>query len=75
VESRIETSRRKLLEGATAATFDGPKNNRLYMASSHSLYALYVEAHAPCRSPDQASSEFAWNAEAQGDRARDKRMD
>jgi len=25
--------------------FGGPKNNRLYMASSHSLYALYVEAH------------------------------
>lgn len=24
-------------------TFGGPKNNRLYMASSHSLYALYVE--------------------------------
>jgi gluconolactonase len=23
--------------------FGGPKNNRLYMASSHSLYALYVE--------------------------------
>ncbi len=25
--------------------FGGPKNNRLYMASCHSLYALYVEAH------------------------------
>ncbi|GGH60945.1 gluconolactonase [Comamonas phosphati] len=25
--------------------FGGPKNNRLYMASSHSIYALYVEAH------------------------------
>jgi gluconolactonase len=25
--------------------FGGPKNNRLYMAASHSLYALYVEAH------------------------------
>lgn len=25
--------------------FGGPKNNRLYMASSHSVYALYVEAH------------------------------
>ena len=25
--------------------FGGPKRNRLYMASSHSLYALYVEAH------------------------------
>lgn len=24
--------------------FGGPKNNRLYMASSHSLYALYVDA-------------------------------
>ncbi len=25
--------------------FGGPKNNRLYMASCHSLYALYVESH------------------------------
>jgi len=25
--------------------FGGPKNNRLYMAACHSLYALYVEAH------------------------------
>ena len=25
--------------------FGGPKNNRLYMASCHSLYAFYVEAH------------------------------
>jgi len=25
--------------------FGGPKGNRLYMTSSHSLYALYVEAH------------------------------
>jgi gluconolactonase len=25
--------------------FGGSKRNRLYMASSHSLYALYVEAH------------------------------
>jgi gluconolactonase len=25
--------------------FGGPKRNRLYMASSHSLYALYVESH------------------------------
>jgi gluconolactonase len=25
--------------------FGGPKRNRLYMASCHSLYALYVEAH------------------------------
>ena len=25
--------------------FGGPKNNRLYMASCHSVYALYVEAH------------------------------
>lgn len=24
--------------------FGGPKNNRLYMASCHSLYAFYVEA-------------------------------
>jgi sugar lactone lactonase YvrE len=26
-------------------TFGGPKKNRLYMASCHSLYALYVEAN------------------------------
>jgi len=25
--------------------FGGPKNNRLYRASRHSLYALYVESH------------------------------
>jgi hypothetical protein len=26
-------------------TFGGPKNNRLYMASCHSLYAFHVESH------------------------------
>jgi gluconolactonase len=26
-------------------TFGGPKNNRLYMTSCHSVYALYVESH------------------------------
>lgn len=26
-------------------TFGGPKNNRLYMAACHSIYAFYVEAH------------------------------
>jgi gluconolactonase len=35
----------KLPERCPNLTFGGPKNNRLYMASSHSLYALYVEAH------------------------------
>ena len=35
----------KLPERCANLTFGGPKNNRLYMASSHSLYALYVEAH------------------------------
>jgi gluconolactonase len=33
-----------LPERCANLTFGGPKNNRLYMASSHSLYALYVEA-------------------------------
>jgi len=36
----------KLPERCANLTFGGPKNNRLYMTSSHSLYALYVEAHA-----------------------------
>jgi sugar lactone lactonase YvrE len=43
-----EVSRRRLLQGFTATgnlTFGGPKNNRLYMASCHSLYAFYVESH------------------------------
>ncbi|KAF1050054.1 SMP-30/gluconolactonase/LRE family protein [Xylophilus sp.] len=35
----------QLPERCANLTFGGPKNNRLYMASSHSLYALYVEAH------------------------------
>ncbi|WP_298951382.1 SMP-30/gluconolactonase/LRE family protein [uncultured Methylobacterium sp.] len=35
----------RLPERCPNLTFGGPKNNRLYMASSHSLYALYVEAH------------------------------
>lgn len=35
----------KLPERCANLTFGGPKNNRLYMASCHSLYALYVESH------------------------------
>ncbi len=35
----------KLPERCPNLTFGGPKNNRLYMASSHSVYAYYVEAH------------------------------
>jgi gluconolactonase len=35
----------KLPERCANLTFGGPKNNRLYMAASHSLYAMYVEAH------------------------------
>ena len=35
----------KLPERCANLTFGGPKNNRLYMASSHSLYALFVESH------------------------------
>ena len=35
----------KLPERCANLTFGGPKNNRLYMTSSHSVYALYVEAH------------------------------
>ena len=34
-----------LPERCANLTFSGPKNTRLYMASCHSLYALYVEAH------------------------------
>ncbi len=34
----------RLPERCANLTFGGPKNNRLYMASSHSLYSLYVEA-------------------------------
>lgn len=34
-----------LPERCANLTFGGPKNNRLYMTSSHSVYALYVEAH------------------------------
>jgi gluconolactonase len=35
----------RLPERCPNLCFGGPKNNRLYMASSHSLYAFYVEAH------------------------------
>ena len=35
----------KLPERCANLCFGGPKRNRLYMASCHSLYALYVEAH------------------------------
>ena len=35
----------RLPERCANLEFGGPKRNRLYMASSHSLYALYVEAH------------------------------
>jgi gluconolactonase len=35
----------KLPERCPNLTFGGPKNNRLYMTSSHSVYAYYVEAH------------------------------
>jgi len=35
----------RLPERCANLTFGGPKNNRLYMASCHSVYALYVEAH------------------------------
>jgi gluconolactonase len=34
----------RLPERCENLCFGGPKNNRLYMASCHSLYALYVEA-------------------------------
>jgi gluconolactonase len=35
----------RLPERCANLSFGGPKNNRLYMAASHSLYALYVESH------------------------------
>ena len=35
----------RLPERCANLAFGGPKGNRLYMASGHSLYALYVEAH------------------------------
>ena len=35
----------KLPERCANLTFGGAKNNRLFMASCHSLHALYVEAH------------------------------
>ena len=35
----------RLPERCANVCFGGRKNNRLYMASSHSLYALYVETH------------------------------
>jgi len=35
----------RLPERCANLTFGGPKNNRLYMASCHSLYAMYFEAH------------------------------
>ncbi len=35
----------KLPERCANLAFGGPKKNRLYMASCHSVYALYVEAH------------------------------
>jgi len=35
----------RLPERCPNLAFGGPKKNRLFMASSHSLYALYVEAH------------------------------
>ena len=34
----------RLPERCANLTFGGPKNNRLYMTASHSVYALYVEA-------------------------------
>lgn len=35
----------RLPERCANLCFGGPKNNRVYMASCHSLYALHVEAH------------------------------
>lgn len=35
----------RLPERCANLCFGGPKNNRLYMTSSHSVYAMYVEAH------------------------------
>ena len=40
----------KLPERCANLTFGGPKNNRLYMTSCHSVYALYVEDHGASRS-------------------------
>lgn len=36
----------RLPERCANLAFGGPKRNRLYMTSSHSVYALYVETHA-----------------------------
>ena len=36
----------RLPERCANLEFGGPKRNRLYMTSSHSVYALYVETHA-----------------------------
>ena len=36
----------RLPERCSNVEFGGPKRNRLYMTSCHSLYALYVESHA-----------------------------
>ncbi len=45
----------RLPERCANLTFGGPKNNRLYMTSCRSVYALYVESHgAIC--PDLARS-------------------
>ena len=35
----------RLPERCANLCFGGPKNNRLFMTSCHSVYALYVEAH------------------------------
>ena len=35
----------RLPERCANLCWGGPKNNRLYMASCHSLYAMYFEAH------------------------------
>jgi gluconolactonase len=35
----------KLRRGRADLCFGGPKNNRLYMAACHSVYAFYVESH------------------------------
>jgi gluconolactonase len=35
----------RLPERCENLCFGGPKNNRLYMASCHSIYAMYVESH------------------------------
>jgi gluconolactonase len=36
----------RLPERCANLEFGGPKRNRLYMTSCHSLYALYVETHS-----------------------------